>query len=150
MAEECDRQHSENFGKVKRQDRVQTHVGDDHFLVIWSEGDTMRLFHSGAGLPVNFPAWRNVAAVVDAVYADVGSFRFGQFARGHLRDHNPSTLRLNFDLPYSVHACPWSADDTKGLSFAAGHSIENQQSLAVVAIGAAVTGFVLLSEDGAG
>src|SRR5437867_1727858 len=118
--------------------------------MVWIERDTVRLFHPGAGLSVDFPAGRNVAAVIDAVYADVGSFRFGQFARRHLRDDNPSTFRLNFDLPYSVHACLWSADHTKRLSFAAGHSIENQQSLPVVAVWTAVTGFVFLSEDGAG
>src|SRR5215831_1787570 len=114
--------------------------------MVWIERDAVRLFHTGAGFPVNFPPGRKVAAVIDAVYANVGSLRLRQFARRHLRDDNPSALRLNFDLPYSVHACLWSADDTKRLSFAAGHSIENQQSFPVVAIGTAVTGFVLLAK----
>src|SRR5438093_4299735 len=116
----------ENLREIKRQDRIETHIGDDDFLVVWIESDAMRFLHSRAWFPVNFPARRDVATIVDAVNSNVRSFRFRKVARCHLRDDDPAAFRLNFDLADGVHAGPRSANHADGLNFAAGRPIKNQ------------------------
>src|SRR6266571_1438795 len=116
----------ENLREIKRQDRIQTHIGDDDFLVVWIESDAMRFLHSRAWFSVNFPARRDVATIVDAVNSNVRSFRFRKVARCHLRDDDPAAFRLNFDLADGVHAGPRSANHADGLNFAAGRPIKNQ------------------------
>src|SRR5215510_977504 len=83
----------ENFRKIECQNRIQAHVGDDHFLVFRIEGDTARFLHDVVPLTLNLPAWRDITVVVDAPDADEGTFRFGDTTVGNLSDHDPAALR---------------------------------------------------------
>jgi hypothetical protein len=73
-------QRLENLREIKRQNRIQPHFGDDHFIAIGVERNSVRFLHDVAWFSFDRQTRRKVAVVVDALGPDASPYRLRDLA----------------------------------------------------------------------